>query len=264
MRTTWQSQIDGSLSDMLKLAYRQGAVDALANVEQSVVSSMNSTGQDVAVSYIATDEDGDGLGDGITDGTGDGITDGTGDGITDGTGDGIGDNTGALTYTAADIQNVCAGIRIGVEAKSEEYIASQGDFVQIQLTDESVGASTFELSNATDEEGNPVVPPTIEENNNVESGASTEEFISDGIVDVMVSGISTAISCGAGTIATSIIMGTTLGTAVPGIGNVIGVVVGLGVGLWLNNVIDEDKDGDGNTLRDDIKDTVFSWVSGGM
>lgn len=165
LRTTWQSQIDGSLSDMLKLAYRQGAEDALANVEQSVVSSMNSTGQDVAVSYIATDETGDGLGDGITDDTGDGITDGTGDGITDGTGDGIGDNTGALTYTAADIQNVCAGIRIGVEAKSEEYIASQGDFIQIQLTDESVGASTFELSNATDEEGNPVVPPTIEENN---------------------------------------------------------------------------------------------------
>lgn len=102
---------------------------------------------------------------------------------------------------------------------------------------------------------------------NYQSGASAKEYVSDAAVDVAMSAgetvATTAIAAGVTTIATSTIAGLTGGSVVPGVGNVIGAIAGFGIGLFVAYVDGSDWDGNGKSLRDDIKDFVFGLIDGG-
>ena len=102
---------------------------------------------------------------------------------------------------------------------------------------------------------------------NCQSGASAREFISDAVVDVVLTTGETvatsAITAGATTITTIAIAGLTGGSVVPGVGNVIGLAAGILVGIVVANLDSSDFDGNGKSLRDDIKDFVFGLIDGG-
>jgi len=72
-----------------------------------------------------------------------------------------------------------------------------------------------------------------------------------------------AITAGATTITTIAIAGLTGGSVVPGVGNVIGLAAGILVGIVVANLDSSDFDGNGKSLRDDIKDFVFGLIDGG-
>ena len=101
---------------------------------------------------------------------------------------------------------------------------------------------------------------------NCQSGASAREFISDAVVDVVLTTGETvatsAITAGATTITTIAIAGLTGGSVVPGVGNVIGLAAGILVGIVVANLDSSDFDGNGKSLRDDIKDFVFGLFDG--
>ena len=101
---------------------------------------------------------------------------------------------------------------------------------------------------------------------NCQSGASAREFISDAVVDVVLTTGETvatsAITAGATTITTIAIAGLTGGSVVPGVGNVIGLAAGILVGIVVANLDSSDFDGNGKSLRDDIKDFVFGLIDG--
>lgn len=69
-------------------------------------------------------------------------------------------------------------------------------------------------------------------------------------------------STAAGTITASIVTGFVSGSAAPGIGNVAGAIVGLGVGLGLAYAESQDINGNGKTVREDVKDWFYGLVSG--
>lgn len=81
-------------------------------------------------------------------------------------------------------------------------------------------------------------------------------------MDVAVS-TGEAVASAAATVTASLVAGTTKGSAVPGFGNIAGAIVGLAVGLYLAYVDGKDWNGNGKSLRDDIKDNVYGWISGG-
>lgn len=62
--------------------------------------------------------------------------------------------------------------------------------------------------------------------------------------------------------ASATLTGALAGSAVPGLGNIAGAIVGFGIGLFVAYVDDSDLDGNGKSLRDDIKDIVYGLVSG--
>ena len=102
---------------------------------------------------------------------------------------------------------------------------------------------------------------------NYQSGASATEYVSDATVDVALStgevAVSSAAATGSAILATSIITGMGFGSVVPGLGNILGAIIGFGVGLALMYVDQKDWNGDGKSLRDDIKDDFYEWISGG-
>ena len=57
--------------------------------------------------------------------------------------------------------------------------------------------------------------------------------------------------------ASATLTGALAGSAVPGLGNIAGAIVG-----FVAYVDDSDLDGNGKSLRDDIKDIVYGLVSG--
>ena len=62
--------------------------------------------------------------------------------------------------------------------------------------------------------------------------------------------------------ASATLTGALAGSAVPGLGNTAGAIVGFRIGLFVAYVDDSDLDGNGKSLRDDIKDIVYGLVSG--
>lgn len=102
---------------------------------------------------------------------------------------------------------------------------------------------------------------------NCQSGASAREFISDAVVDVVLTTgeavATSAIAAGLSTIVISGIAGFTGGSVVPGIGNVVGLVIGIFLGIVITTLDSSDFDRNGKSLRDDIKDFVFGLVDGG-
>ena len=101
---------------------------------------------------------------------------------------------------------------------------------------------------------------------NCQSGASAREFISDAVVDVVLTTgeavATSAITAGLSTIVISGIAGFTGGSVVPGIGNVVGLVIGIFLGIVITTLDSSDFDRNGKSLRDDIKDFVFGLVGG--
>jgi hypothetical protein len=102
---------------------------------------------------------------------------------------------------------------------------------------------------------------------NCQSGASAREFISDAVVDVVLTTgeavATSAIAAGLSTIVISSIAGFTGGSVVPGIGNAVGLVIGIFLGIVITTLDSSDFDRNGKSLRDDIKDFVFGLVDGG-
>ena len=47
------------------------------------------------------------------------------------------------------------------------------------------------------------------------------------------------------------------GSFAPGVGNIVGAVVGFGTGIGLYFLDNSDFDGNGKTLREDVKDSVY-------
>ena len=97
---------------------------------------------------------------------------------------------------------------------------------------------------------------------NCQSGASVIEFISDASVDIVMSTGETLAATAVASAASAALTGALAGSAVPGLGNIAGAIVGFGIGLFVAYVDDSDLDGNGKSLRDDIKDIVYGLVSG--
>lgn len=94
---------------------------------------------------------------------------------------------------------------------------------------------------------------------NYQSGASAKEYVSDAVVDVAMTTGETAIA----SIIASMWAGFIAGSIAPGAGNVIGAIIGLAVGLGIAYFDSSDIDGNGKSVRDDVKDTVYGWINGG-
>ena len=98
---------------------------------------------------------------------------------------------------------------------------------------------------------------------NYQSGASTTEFVSDAAVDIVMSTTETLATTALASLASATLTGFLGGSAVPGLGNVIGAIAGFGIGLLIVGLDEADFDGNGKSVRDDIKDMVYGWISGG-
>lgn len=98
---------------------------------------------------------------------------------------------------------------------------------------------------------------------NMENDAPASRIASDVLVDVGVSGLEIGVTTGVSTILSLAITGAAAGTAVPGIDNLVGLVVGLIGGIWLTYKVDIQEDDEGKTIRDKIKDEVYSWFMEG-
>ena len=88
---------------------------------------------------------------------------------------------------------------------------------------------------------------------NYQSGASAGEYVSDAAVDTVMSGGETLIATALGSAAA----GAIGGSFAPGVGNIVGAVVGFGTGIGLYFLDNSDFDGNGKTLREDVKDSVY-------
>ena len=97
---------------------------------------------------------------------------------------------------------------------------------------------------------------------NYQSGASAKEYVSDAAVDVAMSAGETVATTALASAASAAFTGALAGSAVPGLGNVIGAIAGFAIGLFVAYVDGSDWDGNGKSLRDDVKDTVYGWIGG--
>ena len=97
---------------------------------------------------------------------------------------------------------------------------------------------------------------------NYQSGASAKEYVSDAAVDVVMSAGETVATTALASAASAALTGALAGSAVPGLGNVIGAIAGFAIGLFVAYVDGSDWDGNGKSLRDDVKDTVYGWIGG--
>lgn len=153
----------------------------------------------------------------------------------------------------------------GMDTKSEEL--DESDPVHIasdwytNIGNKAKAASKFEV---------PYVDVIIDVGvgiyDNCQSGASAREFISDAVVDVVLTTgeavATSAIAAGLSAIVISGIAGFTGGSVVPGIGNVVGLAAGIIIGIGTAYLVDNDLTGDGKSLRDNIKDFVFGLIDG--
>ena len=83
--------------------------------------------------------------------------------------------------------------------------------------------------------------------------SGTNVFVSDAAVDTVMSGGETLIATALGSAAA----GAIGGSFAPGVGNIVGAVVGFGTGIGLYFLDNSDFDGNGKTLREDVKDSVY-------
>ena len=97
---------------------------------------------------------------------------------------------------------------------------------------------------------------------NYQSGASTTEFVSDAAVDIVMSTTETLATTALASAASAALTGVIAGSACPGLGNLLGAVIGFGVGLFVTYVDSSDWDGNGKSLRDDVKDIVYGCIRG--
>ena len=97
---------------------------------------------------------------------------------------------------------------------------------------------------------------------NCQSGASVIEFISDASVDIVMSTGETLAATAVASSSVCCINWSTCRQCSSGLGNIAGAIVGFGIGLFVAYVDDSDLDGNGKSLRDDIKDIVYGLVSG--
>ena len=84
--------------------------------------------------------------------------------------------------------------------------------------------------------------------NNIQSGASATEIISDAVIDAAITGggIFAAAKAGAA-------FGALVGSFLPGAGNVVGAVAGVLVSVGIYYFTDIKENASGNTLREEIK-----------
>ena len=97
---------------------------------------------------------------------------------------------------------------------------------------------------------------------NYQSGASATEFVSDAAVDIVMSTTETLATTALASAASAALTGAIAGSACPGLGNLLGAVIGFGVGLFVTYVDSSDWDGNGKSLRDDVKDIVYGCIRG--
>ena len=97
---------------------------------------------------------------------------------------------------------------------------------------------------------------------NYQSGASATEFVSDAAVDIVMSTTETLATTALASAASAALTGIIAGSACPGLGNLLGAVIGFGVGLFVTYVDSSDWDGNGKSLRDDVKDIVYGCIRG--
>lgn len=71
--------------------------------------------------------------------------------------------TGEASYTATQIKAVCDEIRKNTDTKAGDYLINQGENAKVVLSEEALEDFTIDLTDAVDEEGNPIVPPTLED-----------------------------------------------------------------------------------------------------
>ena len=277
LHENWQNELDVRLAELLKLAYCQGATEALDAVEQNVAAlpgaggggntgdsgntgdggNTGSTGDSGNTGSTGNTGDGENTGStgdsgntgntgdggntgstgeagntgstgdggntgstgdgGNTGSTGDGGNTGsTGDGgNTGGTGDsgntgstGDGGNTGAgqipggsqgtgeASYTATQIKAVCDEIRNNTDTKAGDYLTNQGENAKVVLSEDALKDFSIDLTEAVDEEGNPIVPPTLEDDEPDADKPGTKEGTKT--ADAADSGTRTGDSAGAG------------------------------------------------------------------
>lgn len=267
LRENWQNELDMRLTELLKLAYCQGATEALDAVEQNVAALPDAGGGGNTGSGGNTGDGGDSgntgnTGDGGNGGdsgntgdagnsgsigdagntgdsgntgssgsTGDmgstGNTGSTGDSGNTGSSGDAGDSgstgdtgnaggsgntgsqtgggqtpggsqgTGEASYTATQIKAVCDEIRKNTDTKAGDYLTSQGENAKVVLSEDALEDFSIDLADAVDEAGNPVVPPTLEDDEPDEDKPGTREGTKT--ADTADSGARTSDGNGAGT-----------------------------------------------------------------